>query len=227
MVIYGLVTAFSHSCRLLWSDSFSHICCISYHAWGMASVGAFYYNIYSLLLLSPVLYCVFAAYYDLIFVYLSLLNSFTSLILANTAFCTLYASSLWSHIKTWFLLTSLVSFKADSPFIILAMMVSSFMPFMDCSFRLLSYYWYLQSVALMQSAIHFSADSSFSLFSSEYSKYSVVSLCCGLKFSPGVVFRPSAVLYASFSEFENLCIKCNPSLPDQFFTIETSSPSLN
>ena len=70
-------------------------------------------------------------------------KSYASLILSNTAVCILCTSTLLAEMKTCSLLTSLVSFRAVIYFIIMAMMVSSFRSFMNCSFGLLSYSWYI------------------------------------------------------------------------------------
>ena len=64
-------------------------------------------------------------------------------------------------------------------------------------------------------------------FSLQYCEDNMVSLCCSLNVSPNVVDRSPVVLHTSFSEFVNFCINCSPSLPRQFFVIETFYFSFN
>ena len=74
MVSPGLASVFAYSYILLWSDSFSCITCIFCHTWCIASVDVLYYNIYRFLLIDSHSYFAFAACFDLVFVYLSLLS---------------------------------------------------------------------------------------------------------------------------------------------------------
>ena len=121
---------------------------------GFASAGALYNSIYSFIPFFSCLHCPFAAYYELIFSYLYL----SILICSHLKYCLTLpivfffcASTLWGYIKTYSLLTSLVSFRAVSSFIFLGMMVCRIGLLISCSFSLLSYSWYLLYVALIHS----------------------------------------------------------------------------
>ena len=104
------------------------------------------------------------------------LNSLVSLRLCDAALC---AFTVWTLTKTCLLPTSLVSLMDVSYFIISAVMFSSFRPFMNFSFSLLSYSWYLQSVALMIS-VHIHCRVHFRLFFSVYSVVRRIWFCCGM-----------------------------------------------
>ena len=95
--------------------------------------------------------------------FLSLLtesNSFASLILSNTSFCTHCASSLRAHINTCLVTYLTDIFKAVNSFVIFPIMFSSPRPFINCSFSLLLYSLYFKSMALIHNlTVHSWADS--------------------------------------------------------------------
>ena len=87
-------------------------------------------------------YGLFSAY--LFLSYQSLVHLF---MFSNTAFCDLCDSTLCIQTKTYSLLISLVSFSTLNCLIILAVMASSLMLWMNCSFSLLSFSMYLEFAA--------------------------------------------------------------------------------
>ena len=55
----------------------------------------------------------------------------------------------------------------------------------------------------------------------------MISLCCGLNFSPNVENGPSTTLHASFSGLITVFINCKPSLPNSFLIIGIFSSSFS
>ena len=148
-----------------------------YHMLGTASVGALCHSIHCYLIITSPLYLSILTCFCLCLLIEA--KYFASLIMSNTSFWTLCAYTFWAQIKTCSLFTSLVSFRVINYFIIWAMMVSSFSPFMNCSVNLLSYSWYLHSVALICSLpIQPCADTSLLLFSLQYCSDNIFSLYC-------------------------------------------------
>ena len=143
-------------------------------------------------------------------------NSFISLILSNTTFCTLFASTLCIHIKPCSLLISLVSLKAVSSFIISTMVVSSSRWFINCSFSLGPWF------AIYPFTPGQTPDFCFqlSVLQEQY-----CSLWCCLNFHLVCKNSLSTVLHASFPKLRN--VNCSPYLPSQFFNIRTFSSSVN
>ena len=109
-----------------------------------------------------------------------------------------------------------------SSFMISTVVIWSLIPFMNCSFGLLSISLYLSFVVLTLSLpIHSSTDSFESLTSSQYCCDNIVALCCGLNLSPSISHSPFTVSHASCPTAVKVFIKCNPSLPSKIFTMGT------
>ena len=119
--------------------------------WAFFSADLSFCNIYSSLLFSSPLQFLSTVYYYTFLVSACLFlpnKSFPSLMFSNVL-CDLYASTLWTQTKMFSLLTSLVSFSIIYYLIILALMASSLMPLMNCSFNLLPFSLYLHSSSII------------------------------------------------------------------------------
>ena len=153
-------------CIPLCSDLSFHIWWMFCHMLGTEPVGVSFYNIHSSLLLFFPLHSSSCGYFQSVLVstYFFLPSqSLLHLMFANTAFCDPCASTLWVQANTCSLLTLLISCGTINSLIILAVMASSLMLLINCSFSLLSLSLYLQSAAFTHNLpIHSYMDSWFS-----------------------------------------------------------------
>ena len=119
------------------------------------------------------------------------------------ASCECCASIILAHNNTCF--TAIIS------------VVWSLIPFVNCSFSLLSSSLYLHSVPLTLSLpIYSSAYSSDCFVSLQYCSDNIISLHCDLNLSPSVSNSPHTVSHASCSANVRIFTYCNPSLSSNF-----------
>ena len=133
----------------------------------------------------------------------------------------------FNHDTTHLLVTLPPPLMVASYLIMSAIIVWSFMPFMNCSFSHLpiSLYLHLFTFALRQ-LIYLSAVSSHCLHNLKHFSDTIIVLNCDLNFSFIVSNSPFTVWYASSSVTVTVCINWRPFLPRQFSIIFTFSGSL-
>ena len=154
------------------------------------------------------------------------LSSFTSLILSNTAFWTLCASTLWAHIISAHCLPHLYLSGLLAPLL--------------CQlwwFHHLGHLWFFHPfvIFLIFTVCGFNSQSSHPFLSRFLTFSFQLTILLGKYVFTVIQFEfftqcgnsPSPDLHAIFSEFVNVCINCNPSVHSQFFIIGTFSSSVN
>ena len=146
-------------------------------------------------------------------------NFLFSFKLSNIAIYDLLASILFAHTNTCLLVVSLVSFTVANPLIIFAVMHSSFLQLIYCSFSLLSFSLHLHSVPFSL-PIHSYTVSLLCLYSLQSWRDKIVSFCCNLIFFTQCFQYPFYCLEQFLSCIcHTVYMNLNPSLSNQLFTI--------